>query len=74
MLTGYKMSPKIIVKPKRDRIKSLDKLMKYQKSSKSKTGRKAPKVNDFKDDSVTPVPMRAPYRFSHKFGQKKAEI
>ena len=48
--------------------------MKYQKSTKSKTGRKAPKVNDFKDDSVTPVPMRAPYRFSHKFGLKKAEI
>ena len=35
---GYKMSPKIIVKPKRDGTKSLDKLMKFQKSSKSKTG------------------------------------
>ena len=68
---GYKMSPKIIVKPKQDGTKSLDKLMKYQKSSKGKTGRKAPKVNDFKDDFVTPIPSRAPYGFSNKFDGEK---
>ena len=37
-----------------DGTKSLDKRIKYQKSPKGKTGRKAPKVN------VTPVPSRAP--------------
>ena len=68
---GLKMTPPIIVSPLKDGTKSLDKLICYQKTSKKKTGRKAPKTNDYKDDSLATLPERGPYRYSTRFTTDK---
>ena len=68
---GLKMSPPILVSPLKDGTNSLDKLICYQKTSKKKTGRKAPKTNDYKDDSLATLPERGPYRYSTRFTKEK---
>ena len=59
--------------PSKDGTKSLDKLICYQKTSKKKTGRKAPKTNDYKDNSLASLPDRGPYRYSTRFTKNKIQ-
>ena len=69
---GLKMEPPIVVASKRDGTKSLADLMKHQKGTKTKTGRKAPKSNDYKDDKLMPIPEMGPYKFSKNFEKRKS--
>ena len=56
------MFPPIVVTSQYDGTSTLTKLFRYQNNGKSRTGRKRPKADDYKDLEI-PAPKRGPWKF-----------